>query len=41
MLYYIDQLCTPYFSIGLVKTESEPLDQLRLSKEFEDNVSCD
>ena len=31
MLYYIDQPCTAFFSTELVKTESELLDQLRLT----------
>ena len=31
MVYYINQRRTPAFPIGLVKTESESLDQLKLS----------
>ena len=31
MFYYIDQPHTPIFSIGLIKTKSEALDQLGLT----------
>ena len=31
LLYYMDQPHTPSFSTGLVKTEYESLDQLRLT----------
>ena len=40
MFYYIDQPLTPSFPIGLVKTDSESLDQLRL-KEMNAGGSCD
>ena len=32
MIYYIYQPCNPSFPIGLVKTGSELLDQLRLTQ---------
>ena len=32
MFYYIDQPCTPSFPTGLVKSETDFIDQLRLAQ---------
>ena len=42
MFYYIDQPSTPSLPDGLVKTESESLDQLRPThREMNTGGSCD
>ena len=41
MFYYINQPLTPSFPIGLVKTKSEALDQLRLTYDMKFGVSYD